>query len=132
MPENESLALGEYIDDVMRATLEGKMVWTAVNPSTYSFISGDRAGRFVLQRVDRMVKQVVHEGNLNLSKQVKEIGYVFQVFNLSTLGGNIQPFVTIDSFENPAMNPKLEALMKVIEVDTSKRKLDFLRSMVPK
>jgi hypothetical protein len=140
MADNEQAELTAYIDDVIGRTSAGKMEWTVINPTTFSYDPpSPHPGRIILQRVEKVTqtaeleegKKTVDDGKKTV-RQAKEIGYVFQVLEFpSTSVGGPKTALFLNSFDNPKLKDKFQSLFEMIESAFSKKRWDFLRSILP-
>ena len=128
MPSAESSELTNYLDQLIKATREGSIVWKSANPTTYFWERGDamRGARLSLQRVDRN-SPVRVAGRLTMQKTSS---YIFQAHEISE--GALFLKVSIESADDPEFDERLKTLFDLIKTGLSRKGLDFLKEILPR
>jgi len=125
MPSVKHEALADYIDELVKATEQGKIDWNAVNPTTFVWeTTAPRNARVSLQRVERTVS--VRVGSVNIPQ--KAISYLFQVVDLKQ---PTPPILIVDTAEDNSLKEKLAALFNLMKTGISDKTLEFLKSILP-
>jgi hypothetical protein len=129
MQQNDRVAFIGYIDDMLKSTSAGKIVWKSVNPTT--FVWETIGAKLSFQRVERLIAMPVTQqiGRPPIQQPPrKQISYLFQAYDLA----QITPIVNVDSTGEPELNQKFDMLFELIQTGISERSLDFLKSILPK
>ena len=127
MPSPESGEFRTYLDELIEATRAGSVEWKPVNPTTYVWEApGATGARLSIQRIDR-TQPVTEDGHIKLRRVSS---YLFQAFEM--LGPAVKQRLSIESDEEPDLNPKFETLYEIAKTGLSRKGLDFLRKILPK
>jgi hypothetical protein len=128
MSETEIDALVAYVDDLLKATSEGKIEWTSVNSTTFMW---NRAtpplARLELQRVIQIDQVTKVVNGVNVPTPERRNMQILTVYDLSRNGMN----VTINGAQDPRINEKLESIFDSISGGIVGKKMDFLKSTLP-
>lgn len=128
MSETEIDGLVAYVDDLLKATSEGKIEWTSVNSTTFMWNRTTAPlARLELQRVIQIdqVSKVVN--GLNVPTPERRNMHILTVYDLSRNGMN----VTINGAQDPRINEKLGSIFDSISGGIVGKKMDFLKSTLP-
>ena len=119
MPAEEETELIAYIDRIIEATRAGDMLWTKVNPTTYTWATDKpRVAKLSLQRVDTRI--------IRGAMPVKIIKYLLQLRNEAG-----QEVLATDGAYSPPLNEKLRSLFETVANTVTRRGLDFLDDVLP-
>lgn len=131
MEQNERQKMLAYIDDLMKATSDGRVIWKAVNPTTFVWESSTPPNaKLNFQRVERVVGSVpAVVGGRQVMQQRKQNSYFFQAFDLAEPSTAI---LSVDSSDDSELNQKFNALFELIKTGISEKSLEFLRRILPK
>jgi len=128
MPETEIDALVAYVDDLLKATLEGRIEWTSVNPTTFMWNrTTPPLARLELQRVIQIDQVMKVVNGVNVPTPERKNMQILTVYDLSRNGMN----VTINGAQDPRINEKLGSIFDSISGGILGKKLDFLKSTLP-
>ncbi len=104
MSETEIDALVAYVDDLLKATSEGKIEWTSINSTTFMWNrTTPPLARLELQRVIQIDQVTKVVNGLNVPTPERRNMQVLTVNDLSRNGMN----VTINGAQDPRINEKL-------------------------
>ncbi|MGO9323896.1 MAG: hypothetical protein ACLP07_04995 [Terracidiphilus sp.] len=128
MSETEIDALVAYVDDLLKATSEGKIEWTSINSTTFMWNrTTPPLARLELQRVIQIDQVTKVVNGLNVPTPERRNMQVLTVNDLSRNGMN----VTINGAQDPRINEKLGSIFDSISGGIVGKKLDFLKSTLP-
>jgi len=128
MPSSEYEGLAAYVDELAAATKLGKIIWKAVNPTTFVWETWDpKHARINLQRVERVVDLKV--GGKETGLRRREVSLLFQVVDLDQPS---EPILKLESADDSLLNEKLSALFDLVKTGITEKTMDFLRSILPK
>jgi|ERR1700731_235822 len=122
MPSPE---LKQWLIEVIKGTEAGSIEWKQINPSTYSWEQVGKAGRVILQRVERTEN---YQTNVGRVAQRKVVQFLLQVFELTKTQN---PVVTLNGAEDQEANSGLAKLYDIIASALMRENLDFLKSLLP-
>jgi hypothetical protein len=128
MPRSQTEQLLAYVDDLLKATSEGKIDWREANPTTYFWENpGPNSARLTLQQITVTVKI---SGPPSATSNAEERTFYVLTVNGLTSGS---PDVTLKGQALDAqINEKLGLIYKLIGADLERREIEFLRSTLPK
>ncbi len=128
MSQTEIDALLAYVDDLLKATLEGKIEWTSINPTTFMWNrSTPPLARLELQRVIQIDQVTKVVNGANVPTPERRNMQILTVYDLSRSGMN----VTINGAQDPRINEKLGSIFDSISGGIEGKKMDFLKSTLP-
>jgi hypothetical protein len=128
MSETEIDALVAYVDDLLKATSEGKIEWTSVNSTTFMWNrTTPPLARLELQRVIQIDQVTKVVNGINVPTPERKNMQILTVYDLSRNGMN----VTINGAQDPRINEKLESIFDSISGGIEGKKLNFLKSTLP-
>ncbi len=128
MSETEIEGLVTYVDDLLKATSEGKIEWTSVNATTFMWNrSTAPLARLELQRVIQIDQVMKVVNGANVSAPERKNMQILTVYDLSRSGMN----VTINGAQDPRINEKLGSIFDSISGGIEGKKLNFLKSTLP-
>ncbi len=128
MSETEIDGLVAYVDDLLKATLEGKIEWTSVNSTTFMWNRTTAPlARLELQRVIQIDQVTKVVNGVNVPTPERRNMQILTVYDLSRNGMN----VTINGAQDPRINEKLGAIFDSISGGIVGKKMDFLKSTLP-
>jgi hypothetical protein len=128
MSETEIEALLAYVDDLLKATLEGKIEWMSINATTFMWNrTTPPLARLELQRVIQLdqVTKVVNGANVQTPERRN-----VQILTVNDLSRNGMS-VTINGAQDLRINEKLESIFDSISGGIVGKKMDFLKSTLP-
>lgn len=128
MSETEIDAFVSYVDELLKATSDGRIKWASVNPTTFMW---DRPAptpaRLFLQRVEQTVPSTKVVGGVRVPGVEKRNLQILSVNDMSGGGMN----VSIHGGQDPRINEKLGAIYDSISVGIVDKRLDFLKKTLP-
>jgi len=128
MSETEIDGLVAYVDDLLKATSEGKIEWTSVNSTTFMWNrTTPPLARLELQRVIQIDQVTKVVNGINVPTPERKNMQILTVYDLSRNGMN----VTINGAQDPRINEKLESIFDSISGGIEGKKLNFLKSTLP-
>jgi hypothetical protein len=128
MSETEIDGLVAYVDDLLKATSEGKIEWTSVNPTTFMWNRTTAPlARLELQRVIQIDQVMKVVNGVNVPTPERRNLQILIVYDLSRNGMN----VTISGAQDPRINEKLGSIFDSISGGIEGKKLNFLKSTLP-
>jgi hypothetical protein len=128
MSETEIDALVAYVDDLLKATSEGKIEWTSVNPTTFMWNrTTPPLARLELQRVIQIDQVTKVVNGVNVPTPERRNIQILTVNDLSRNGMS----VTINGAQDPRINEKLGSIYDSISGGIEGKKLNFLKSTLP-
>ncbi|MGA2909691.1 MAG: hypothetical protein ABSE36_18460 [Terracidiphilus sp.] len=128
MSETEIDGLVAYVDDLLKATSEGKIEWTSVNSTTFMWNrTTPPLARLELQRVIQIDQVTKVVNGLNVPTPERRNMQILTVHDLSRNGMN----VTINGAQDPRINEKLGSIYDSISGGIVGKKMDFLKSTLP-
>lgn len=128
MSETEIDGLVAYVDDLLKATLEGKIEWTSVNPTTFMWNrTTPPLARLEVQRVIQIDQVMKVVNGVNVPTPERRNMQILTVYDLSRNGMN----VTINGAQDPRINEKLGSIFDSISGGIIGKKMDFLKSTLP-
>ena len=128
MSQAEIDALLAYVDDLLKATSEGKIEWTSINPTTFMWNrSTPPLARLELQRVIQIDQVTKVVNGANVPTPERRNMQILTVYDLSRNGMN----VTINGAQDPRINEKLGSIFDSISGGIEGKKMDFLKSTLP-
>ncbi len=128
MNETEIDGLVAYVDELLKATLEGKIEWISVNSTTFMWNRTTAPlARLELQRVIQIDQVTRVVNGVNVPTPERKNVQILTVYDLSRNGMN----VTISGAQDPRINEKLGSIFDSISGGIEGKKLDFLKSTLP-
>jgi hypothetical protein len=128
MSETEIDGLVAYVDELLKATLEGKIEWTSVNATTFMWNRTTAPlARLELQRVIQIDQVMKVVNGVNTPTPERKNMQILTVYDLSRNGMN----VTINGAQDPRINEKLGSIFDSISGGIVGKKMDFLKSTLP-
>ncbi len=128
MSETEIDALVAYVDDLLKATSDGKIEWTSVNPTTFMWNrTTPPLARLELQRVIQIEQVMKVVNGVNVPTPERQNMHILTVYDLSRNGMN----VTIKGAQDTRINEKLGSIYDSISGGIEGKKLNFLKSTLP-
>jgi hypothetical protein len=128
MSETEIDALVAYVDDLLKATLEGKIEWTSINSTTFMWNrTTPPLARLELQRVIQIDQGTKVVNGVNVLTPERRNMQILTVNDLSRNGMS----VTINGAQDPRINEKLGSIFDSISGGIVGKKMDFLKSTLP-
>jgi hypothetical protein len=128
MSETEIDTLVAYVDNLLKATSEGKIEWTSVNPTTFMWNrTTPPLARLELQRVIQIDQVMKVINGVNVPTPERQNMQILTVNDLSRNGMT----VTINGAQDPRINEKLGSIFDSISGGIEGKKLDFLKSTLP-
>jgi len=120
MPSPESSQYKSYFDQLIEAVGNGSMVWEDANPTTFVWESKPPAAKLSIQRLERTQA-------IGVVKRI--VTYLFQAYEVRS-GQQVQR-VSLNGAEDPDLNGQLENLFGAIKSEISRKRLEFLKSILP-
>lgn len=128
MSETEIDGLVAYVDELLKATLDGKIEWTSVNAATFMWNRTTAPlARLELQRVIQIDQVMKVVNGVNTPTPERKNMQILTVYDLSRNGMN----VTINGAQDPRINEKLSSIFDSISGGIEGKKLNFLKSTLP-
>jgi hypothetical protein len=119
-PENEELT--SVIQDMVDQTIEGKIVWTRSNPTTFVWskkIDSANIALVTIQKVEKRVQRVS-----SLGRQIETIeNHIFQVVESASRA----TLIALNTEEDKNFKDILKKLFEVASVSISKKGVNFLK-----
>jgi hypothetical protein len=136
MPLPELQRILKQIEELTSGTRSGKFVWTAVNPSTYSWeknpTDGNDGARITLQKVTQIVAERVSSGvGISTSRPVKRSHFILQIFELRS-GLVPQPHLklSVTGEDDSDLNLALANLYDLVSSGISEAGLSFFDDLI--
>ena len=115
--ENKTEAFVDYVDGLLKATLEGKIDWSPFNPTTFIWDKETPpTARLILQRVE----------------QAGRLPRYLHILTVTDMTPNPMNVILNGSSEDPRVNEKLGVIYDSIKLRILEKELDFLKSTLPK
>ncbi len=128
MSETEIDGLLAYVDELLKATSEGKIEWTSINATTFMWNrTTPPLARLELQRVIQIDQVMKVVNGANVPTPERRNMHILTVNDLSRNGMN----VTINGAQDPRINEKLGSIFDSISGGIVGKKMDFLKSTLP-
>lgn len=125
MPSTEHEGLATYIDELVAATKEGKISWTAVNPTTFVWeTSVPKNAKVSLQRIERSMF-VPFQGKTKFQRRTT---YLFTVVDLDKPS---TPILSVEGIADATIDEKLGALFDLVKSGITEKTMKFLKSILP-
>jgi hypothetical protein len=112
-----------YINKITESTRLGEMLWTRINPTTYTWSTDKpKPAKIILQQVQRSTRRIIG-GNIIVRTSTH---YLFKVIDQHG-----QEVIAVDGSEDESINTSLSPLYEAILSGFTQKGIEFLKTILP-